>query len=258
MSMNDERFDRLLWEMAHNEETPLPPGLDGRLEEIYARLEQENRPQIKKEEKPVKRKIFTLARAAAFAAVVALMAVSVTVGALAFSTETIVEVEVPVPVEQETIVIEDFGITLILPDSWKGKYVVVMSDDAWYRCRVYVKSIYDWCMAHEGFHDESGPYMGFVFSVTQWYDEPMTPEEFYDRVPIPAIYLMATEEGTYDLGRPSDVQYFPLGGQLPGLTMEEAKACNKEWTTMDEGIKDIQVVLNGVMAGALNQTGYEE
>ena len=255
MSMNDDRFDQLLWEMAHKEETPLPPGLDGRLEEIYARLEQEDGPQTKKEEKPVKRKIFTLARVAAFAAVVALMAVSVTVGALAFSTETVVEV--PVPVEQETIVMEDIGITLILPDSWKDKYVTVMDDD-FCRCRVYVKSIYDWCMAHEDFNDGSVPYMGFVFSVTRWYDEPMTPEEFYDRHPLPAIYLMSTEEGTYSLGRPSDVQYFPLGGQLPGLTMEEAKVCNKEWTTMDEGIKDIQVVLNGVMAGALNQTGYEE
>ena len=255
MNMNDDRFDRLLWKMAHDEETPLPPGLDGRLEEIYARLEQENRPQTQKEEKPVKRKIFTLARAAAFVAVVALMAVSVTVGALAFSTETVVEV--PVPVEQETIVLEDIGITLILPDSWKDKYVAVMGDDK-YRCRVYVKSIYDWCMAHEGFHDESGPYMGFVFSVGRWYDVPMTPAEFYDRHPLPAIYLMSTEEGTYSLGRPSDVQYFPLGEQLPWLTMEEAKACNDEWAIMDEEIKDIQVVLNGVMAGALNQTGYEE
>ena len=34
-----------------------------------------------------------------------------------------VEVTVEVPVEQETVVLEDFGITLILPDSWKGKYL---------------------------------------------------------------------------------------------------------------------------------------
>ena len=259
MSMNDERFDLLLWEMAHKEETPLPSTLDGRLEEIYARLEQEDRPQTKKEEKPVKRKIFTLARVAAFAAVVALMAVSVTVGALAFSTETVVEVEVPVPVEQETIVIEDFGITLILPDNWKGKYVVVMSDDAWYRCRVYAKSTYDWCMAHEDHNDGSVPYMGFLFSVAQWYDEPMTPEEFYSRSPYPAIYLMATEEGTYSLGRPSDQQSFMPGDYLEGfLTVEESEVLYEDWTMMNEGIKDIQVVLNGVMEGALNQTGYEE
>ena len=260
MSMNDDRFDLLLWEMAHKEETPLPPGLDGRLEAIYARLEQEDRPQAKKEEKPVKRKLITPARAAVFAAVVALMAVSMTVGALAFSTETIVEVEVPVPVEQETIVIEDFGITLILPDSWKDKYVAVMSDDAWYRCRVYAKSTYDWCMAHEDFNDGSVPYMGFLFSVAQWYDEPITPEEFYSGMPTPAIYLMATEEGTYCLGRPSDQQCFSPEDYLGFgvLTKEEAEACYEDWTMMNEGVKDIQVVLNGVMEGALNRTGYEE
>lgn len=256
MSMNDERFDRLLWEMAHNEETPLPPGLDGRLEEIYARLGQENGPRTKKEEKPVKRKIITLARAAAFAAVVALMAVSVTVGALAFSTETVVEV--PVPVEQETIVMEDIGITLILPDSWKDKYVAVMGDDV-YRCRVYAKSTYDWCMAHEDFNDGSVPYMGFLFSVSRWYDEPITPKEFYSRIPTPAIYLMSTEEGTYCLGRPSDQQCFSPEDYLGFgvLTKEEAEACYEDWTMMNEGVKDIQVVLNGVMEGALNRTGYE-
>lgn len=256
MSMNDDRFDQLLWEMAHNEKTPLPPGLDGRLEELYARLEQEDRPQTKKEEKPVKGKIFTLARAAAFAAVVALVAVSVTVGALAFSTETIVEV--PVPVEQETIVLEDIGITLILPDSWKDKYVAVMDDD-FYRCRVYVKSVYDYCMAHDGYYDENGPYMGSLFSVTRRYNEPMTPEEFYSRIPTPAIYLMSTEEGTYCLGRPSDVQTFGYGDCIEGLlTVEEADAYYEDWTTMNEEIKDIQVVLNGVMEGALNRNGYEE
>ena len=241
MSMNDDRFDQLLWEMAHDEETPLPPGLDGRLEEIYARLEQEDRPQTKKEEKPVKRKIITLARAAAFAAVVALMAVSVTVGALAFSTEKVVEV--PVPVEQETIVMEDIGITLILPDSWKDKYVTVVEDD---RCSVYLKSIYDYCMEHEYYHEpETGmPVAGRLFGVSLVLDKPMTPEEFDNWKPWPAMFLMATEKGTYALGLPSDVQWLP--------------AMQQEFETMQSEITNIQLVLDGAMKGALNWAGYEE
>ena len=47
------------------------------------------------------------------------------VGAIAFSSETIVEV----PAEQETIELEAIGLTLILPDSWEGKYGVEMDAD---------------------------------------------------------------------------------------------------------------------------------
>ena len=64
-------------------------------------------------------------RIVSMAAVVALMVCSGAVGALAFSKETIVEI----PVEQETIKIEEIGLTLILPDSWKGKYALEQNDD---------------------------------------------------------------------------------------------------------------------------------
>ena len=69
-----------------------------------------------------KRKVYRQAgiggfrRFLAAAAVLALMAASFTVGALAFSRE--------VPVEQETIELPGIGLTLILPDSWKGRYEV--------------------------------------------------------------------------------------------------------------------------------------
>ena len=62
---------------------------------------------------------------AAFAAVVALMVCSGAVGAIAFHRETVVEV----PANQETIELEAIGLTLILPDSWKGKYTVEMDAD---------------------------------------------------------------------------------------------------------------------------------
>ena len=64
-----------------------------------------------------------LRRFSAAAAVVALMVCSGAVGAIAFGKETIVEV----PVEPETITLADIGLTLILPDEWKGQYGVELS-----------------------------------------------------------------------------------------------------------------------------------
>ena len=132
----------------------------------------------------------------AIAATVALMVCSFTVGALAFAKEAIVEV----PVEQETITLEEIGLTLILPDSWKGKYGVEISEDGT-NCAVYVKSI----------HDSSGDWagQGYLFWVGKGYDEPMTPEELYDQSPVPCIYIFSTVEGTYSLNKASDVQYPP-------------------------------------------------
>ena len=69
----------------------------------------------------VRRRMTALRRLAALAAVIALMAASFTTGALAFSRETVVEV----PAERETLVLEELGLTLILPDSWKGLYELV-------------------------------------------------------------------------------------------------------------------------------------
>ena len=53
---------------------------------------------------------------ATIAAVIALMVCSFSVGALAFAEKIYVEKS------QESIDISDFGISLILPDEWAGKY----------------------------------------------------------------------------------------------------------------------------------------
>ena len=81
------------------------------------------------------------------AVVAALMAASFTVGALAFSRE--------VPVEQETIELPGVGLKLVLPDSWKGRYRVVMDEDT-LGCDVYVKSLYE----QEGEWAEAGLLFG--------------------------------------------------------------------------------------------------
>ncbi len=130
-----------------------------------------------------------LRRLLAAAVVLALMAISFTAGALAFSRE--------VPAEQEMIELPGIGLTLILPDSWKGRYGVEMNEDGSV-CGVYVK------MVHEA--DEA---VGYLFWVGQAYDEPMTPAELEERSAIPCRYLFSTANATYSINYASDVEYDP-------------------------------------------------
>lgn len=128
-------------------------------------------------------------RLLAAAAVLALMAASFTVGALAFSRA--------VPAEQETIELPDIGLTLILPDSWKGHYGVEMNGDG-SSCGVYAKTA----------HEADGE-VGYLFWVGQAYDEPMTPAELKEQSPVPCRYLFSTANATYSINYASDVEYDP-------------------------------------------------
>ena len=101
---------------------------------------------------------------AALAAVIALMICSGAVGAIAFSSETIVEV----PAEQESIELEAIGLTLILPDSWEGKYGVEMDADG-AGCAVYA------LFPHESANGWGS--RGYLFWVGLAYDEPLTPQQ---------------------------------------------------------------------------------
>ena len=130
-----------------------------------------------------------LRRLLAVSVMLVLMAASFTVGALAFSRE--------VPAEQESIELPGIGLTLILPDSWKGRYGVEMNEDGSV-CGVYVK------MVHEA--DEA---VGYLFRVGKAYDEPLTPAELEERSHVPCRYLFSTAEGTYSMDFASDVQYDP-------------------------------------------------
>lgn len=126
-------------------------------------------------------------RVLALAAVVALMACSFTVGVLAKS----------VP---ETVVFESLGVTMVLPDSWKDKYGVVMGEDG-SSCGVYVKSI------HESAGDWNGA--GYLFWFGEMYHEAMTPAEVEEISPVAFQYVFATVDGTYLLCYASDVQWDP-------------------------------------------------
>ena len=167
---------------------------------------------------------YMLRKIAALAAVIVLMVCSGTVGAIAFSNETIVEV----PVKQETIELEAIGLTLILPDSWEGRYSVEMDADG-EGCCVYA------LFPHESVNGWGSK--GYLFWVGQSYNEPLTPQQLQDRSPVPCIYLFATSEGTYDLKLASDVAYDPNDPEITEL-----------YTTMYQQIADIQVVVNNPAA----------
>ena len=105
-------------------------------------------------------------RLSVFAAVIALMVCSIGVGAVAFAKETIVEV----PAEQEKIVLDKIGLTIILPDEWKGKYGVERNEDGT-GCAVYVKDI------HDGNGEWAG--LGYLFWIGQAStDKPVTQRNY--------------------------------------------------------------------------------
>ena len=162
----------------------------------------------------------------AIAATVALMVCSFTVGALAFAKETIVEV----PVEQETITIEEIGLTLILPDSWKGKYAFEQ-DNTFKEYYVYSPAI------REAIGGDSETLLsgGTLFYLKLW-DDQLTKEQVdaggewdYAR----CRYIMTTKDGTYLLYYASDVQFTQE-------TMEE-------YRQMESEISDIRFVVDNAL-----------
>ena len=142
--------------------------------------------------------------------------------------------EAEVPTEQESIVLEEIGVTLILPDSWKGKYEMIegvfepYNSTMWEFC---VKSIYDAQTPTE----ESGEvlYRGTLFTIFQYTDYFMSEEEF-EQSGIAGIgrYLFSTESATYAVMYTTDLQY--------DWNNAEQK---EEWNAMEQSIKDIQFVV---------------
>lgn len=230
-------FDDKLRDMAHQDNVPLPEGYGEMLQNVYASLAQEAGAVGTKGE-PGRRRI--LPRLLAVAVAAALMAASMAVGALAFSTETVVEV--PVPVEQEALTLDELGLTLIFPDSWKDRYEVVpgvfqpYDSPMWTVC---VKSIYD-----AGDTDEWGtPYEGMLFVVLQCADVPLSREEFEEESGIGGIgrYLLATEEGTYAIMYATDVQF-------DTSDPEKAETYSAEYNAMAAEMKEIRIVVDNALA----------
>ena len=152
-----------------------------------------------------------LQRFAGLAAVLALMVCSFGVGATAFAKEVVVEV----PVEQETITIEKLGLTLILPDSWEGKYALECTDNGEYH-------VYD-----PAIRKAMGGSGGMLFYIMLW-DEQLTKAQVdaggewnFAR----CEYIMTTKDGTYLLYYASDLQFTEK-------TMEEYRQMESEITNI--------------------------
>ena len=139
--------------------------------------------------------------------------------------------EAETPAEQESVVLEEIGVTLILPDSWKGKYEVIEGVFEPYNSTLGefgVKSIYD----AQTPTDESGQvlYRGTLFTIFQYTDYFMSEKEF-EQSGIAGIgrYLFSTKNATYAVMYTTDVQY--------DWNNAEQK---EEWNAMEQSIKDIQ------------------
>ncbi len=139
-------------------------------------------------------------RFSAVAAVISLLVCSFSVGALAFARETVVEVSV----KQEVVKLEGTGLSMILPDSWRGKYLLVRNGQNYI---MYHKGIREAAMTEGNGEDYDG---GVLFTVVH-YKEAMTPKQFvekgYDFVEY--RYLLSTKDSTYILCYASDVQWNP-------------------------------------------------
>lgn len=188
-----------------------------------------------------RRRRTVLRRLAALAAVVALMAVSFTTGALAFGRETVVEV----PAEQETLVLEELGLTLILPDSWKGQYELVEWEGQYVvvcpqvREAVLAQARSEW---GEGWPEEldrnpfSGGMLFYIFGIPEALTAEQLPDSDWGAFAsfTEVRYLLATEERTYLLCHASDVQF-----------TEETRAL---YERLESSVREIRVVVDNILS----------
>lgn len=211
-------FDKYVRKMAAGERVQLPADYDSRLRAVYEALPEREPADVR-----CRRGRPRVSRLAAAAAVVVLMAVSFAVGALAFGTETVVEV----PEERESITLEALGLTLLLPDTWEGRYAVEQYGEEYH---VYCPEIREACGG-----DAETPLSGGVLFYILGIDEVLTPEQIADSQWNFAAnrYLFTTRDTTYLLYYASDVQF-------TRETMEE-------YREMEAQIGDIRIIVDSVL-----------
>lgn len=191
-----------------------------------------------------RRRKSALRRLASLAAVIALMAASFTAGAMAFSRETVVEI----PAEQETLELRELGLTLILPDSWKGRYELIEWEGQYVvvcpeiREAVLKQSRAEWAAGGMEWPEEldrnpfSGGMLFYIFGIPESLSpEQLEESDWGDFVHITATrYLLATAEKTYVLFYASDVQF----------TQETLEL----YQELESGIGDIRIVVDNILA----------
>ena len=159
---------------------------------------------------------------AGIAAVIVLMACSSAVGALAFSRETVTEV----PAQQETVELAGIGVTVLLPDSWVGKYEVVQDSFL-----PYNSAMWEFCA--KSVYEDGTFYRGSLFTVFQYADYSMSAEEFAQSG-LAGIgqYLFATEDATYAVMYAGDVQYDP-----------DNAAQQETWYALSQTVQEVRFVI---------------
>lgn len=159
---------------------------------------------------------------AGIAAVIVLMACSGAVGALAFSRETVTEV----PAQQETVELAGIGVTVLLPNSWAGKYEVVQDSFL-----PYNSAMWEFCA--KSVYEDGTFYRGSLFTVFQYADYSMSAEEFAQSG-LAGIgqYLFATEDATYAVMYAGDVQYDP-----------DNAAQQETWYALSQTVQEVRFVI---------------
>lgn len=154
----------------------------------------------------------------AAAAIFVLMVCSFSAGAIVFAHE------------QETVTLEEIGLTMILPDSWSGIYSVEKDGQNY---KIYNKEI------RKKMSNWSGTFEGGVLFNIVCYEEAMTPEQFvengYDFTDY--RYLFSTKDSTYILYYASDVQWDPNDSEQETIYQQMASE-----------IEDIRFVVDNALA----------
>jgi len=141
-----------------------------------------------------------------------------------------VEQPVYVEKEQEFIKVGDSGISLVLPDNWKGKYGVEQDGD---HIRVYHLATRERYPTSE---------IGILFAVS--FTEEIRPMDYI--WPWPAHTIAITETGTYLFGYPSDVQF----DQTDPVSMAEYKE-------LSDDTKNIEIIMTAEMLNnSLNKSNW--
>lgn len=164
-------------------------------------------------------------RLVSWAATLVLMVCSFVTGATVFARETIVG--------QEMVTLEEIGLTLILPDQWKGNYIVEIGEmDGGYLYTFYDSRI----------HGQGGEWTdgGALFYVGAYGSEPMTEEELemanvLDGA-IPYKYLFSTRATNYIMVDVTDIQYNPNDEEM-----------TQNYKELVKGIPSIRFVLDSVL-----------
>lgn len=162
-------------------------------------------------------------RAASCAAALVLALGSFTAGAVVFAKE--------VAVEPEMVTLEEIGLTLLLPDEWKGNYSVEVGEME----GGYLYTFYDSTIHGQGGEWTDG---GALFFIGTYGDMPMTEAEM-DAEHHHAYayeYLFSTRTTNYIMVYVSDVQYDPAD---PVMT--------SHYDMLVQGVRDIRFILDDVL-----------